>query len=33
MSHGQKKGPGLGLVERIKKGLRVGFGEVFDRVT
>ena len=33
LSHGQRKGPGLGLVERIKKGLRVGFGEVFDRVT
>ena len=33
LSHGQRKGPGLGLVERIKKGLRVGLVEVFDRVT
>ena len=33
LSLGQRKGPGLGLVERIRQGLRVGFGEVFDRVT
>ena len=33
LSHGQRKGPGLGLVERIRQRLRVGFGEVLDRVT
>ena len=33
LSHGQRKGPGLGLVERISQRLRVGFGEVLDRVT
>ena len=33
LSHGQRKGPGLGLVERIRQGLRVGLVEVFDRAT